>query len=259
MVTAADQLKTLTVRGLTYAHDDHNGIYDIDLTLEQGQFVVITGRVGSGKTTLLRTLLGLLPLQKGEVWWNGRLVTNPADFFVPPRTAYTAQIPQLFSMTLRENVLMGLPEADVDLTAVFHQAVMERDIAEMSSGLETIIGPKGVRLSGGQIQRTAAARMFARQPALLVFDDLSSALDVNTERLLWKRLGDRGAGRQGSGGESTTPTFLVVSHRRPALWRADRIVVLQNGRIADSGTLDELLARCAEMQYLWHGENLTQR
>jgi ABC-type multidrug transport system fused ATPase/permease subunit len=143
VATAADQLKTLTVHGLTYAHDDHNGIYDIDLTLEQGQFVVITGRVGSGKTTLLRALLGLLPVQKGEVSWNGRLITNPADFFVPPRTAYTAQIPQLFSMTLRENVLMGLQEADVDLTAVFHQAVMEQDIAEMSGGLETIIGPKG--------------------------------------------------------------------------------------------------------------------
>ena len=262
--TAADQLQTLTVRGLTYAHNDHNGIFDIDLTIEQGEFVVITGRVGSGKTTLLRTLLGLLPLQAGEICWNGRPITNPANFFVPPRTAYTAQIPQLFSMTLRENVLLGLDERKVGLTAVFHQAVMEQDIVEMSSGLETLIGPKGVRLSGGQIQRTAAARMFARQPALLVFDDLSSALDVNTEQLLWERL--RGDERSDHSPLATRhsplalrPTFLVVSHRRPALRRADKIVVLKDGRVADSGPLDALLTRCEEMQYLWRDENLTHR
>ena len=118
------------------------------------------------------------------------------------------------------------------------------DILELEDGLETLVGPKGVKLSGGQIQRSAAARMFVRDPELLVFDDLSSALDVETERILWERLFSR----------VDRPTCLVVSHRRPALRRADHIVVLQDGRVADEGTLAELLVRCEEMQWLWEGD-----
>ncbi|MCB8992236.1 MAG: ABC transporter ATP-binding protein, partial [Ardenticatenaceae bacterium] len=105
---------------------------------------------------------------------------------------------------------------------------------------------RGVRLSGGQMQRTAAARMFARDAELLVFDDLSSALDVETERQLWHRM------RNST--HHSPPTCLVVSHRREALRQADHIILLENGRIADEGTLDELLARSAEMQQLWQGD-----
>jgi ATP-binding cassette subfamily B protein len=106
------------------------------------------------------------------------------------------------------------------------------------------VGPKGVKLSGGQIQRSAAARMFVRQPELLVFDDISSALDVETEQQLWERLFAR----------TDAPTCLVVSHRRPALRRADHIIVLKDGQIEDEGKLDELLLRCEEMQRLWKGD-----
>jgi ATP-binding cassette, subfamily B, bacterial len=246
-------LETLELRGLSYCHDKNNGnghngecvgIDDISFQLQRGTVTVITGRVGAGKTTLLQALQGLLPLDAGEVWWNGRLITNPTDFFMPPFSAYTPQIPQLFSTTLRDNLLLGLAETAVDLPIALHQAVFEQDLAEMPDGLDTVVGPKGVRLSGGQIQRTAAARMFVRRPELYIFDDLSSALDVQTERLLWERLF----------ATDHTPTCLVVSHRKPALQRADQIVVLQNGRIADIGTLTELLDRCEEMQYLWQGE-----
>jgi ATP-binding cassette, subfamily B, bacterial len=251
--TAADRLEKLEVRGLTYRFQSENGpelmrgIEKIDLHLERGEFVVVTGRIGSGKSTLVRVLLGLLPHQSGEIYWNGTRVEDAAAFFRPPRCAYTAQVPRLFSDSLRENILMGLDETQIDLPSALHLSVLEPDLLALEEGLDTVVGPKGVRLSGGQVQRSAAARMFVRQPELLVFDDLSSALDVETEQTLWERLDEQRA--QAEGGF----TCLVVSHRRPALRRADRIIVMKGGRVESEGKLDELLETSEEMQRLWAG------
>ncbi|MEH2290103.1 ABC transporter ATP-binding protein [Nostoc sp.] len=239
--TAQHRLETLRIKNLSYHYPSTEcGIAEVSLTLKRGTLTVITGRIGSGKSTLLRVLLGLLPKQAGEIFWNNHQIEDPAAFFVPPRSAYTAQVPQLFSETLRNNILMGLPEDAVDLETAIYLAVMEKDIANLENGLDTLVGPRGTKLSGGQIQRSAAARMFVRESELLIFDDLSSALDVETERTLWQRLL-----------ETENFTCLAVSHRQIALHQADQIIVLKDGRVEAMGKLQELLATCEEMQRLW--------
>lgn len=241
-------MHTLEAHNLTYHYPDtKHGIEGINLHFKRGDFVVVTGRIGAGKTTLVRTLLGLLPKQHGEILWNGTIVDNPATFFVPPHCAYTAQTPGLFSTTLRENITLDQPVDENTLQSAIHTAVLERDIATLVDGLETRIGPRGVKLSGGQVQRTAAARMFAHNAELLVFDDLSSALDVGTEQLLWERLFAQ-----------QQTTCLVVSHRKAVLPRASHIIVLKNGKVENEGTLDELLRGCEEMWYLWYGNQERQ-
>lgn len=234
-----EPLQVLEGRDLSYFYpDSQRGIAHVSFRLERGHCLVITGRVGSGKTTLLRTILGLIPQDQGEVCWNGQRVTDPIAFFTPPQSAYTAQVPRLFSETLRNNILLGLSEQGVDVPGALRTAVLENEFTD----LDILLGPRGMNISGGQAQRTAAARMFVRAAELLVLDDLSSALDVHTENLLWERVF-----------VPDHPALLIVSHRPEALRRADSIIVLRDGKVEARGTLAELLPVNEEVRSIWYG------
>ncbi|MFP5333474.1 MAG: ABC transporter transmembrane domain-containing protein [Acidimicrobiia bacterium] len=238
-----EPLRTLAARDLTFRYPTTgSGIDGVSFEIGRGEFVVVTGRIGSGKTTLLRALLGLVPAS-GEIFWNGEAVDDPATFFTPPRTAYTAQVPRLFSDSLARNIGLGGHTTHEMMRDAIELAILTPDVADLERGLDTPVGARGVKLSGGQVQRSAAARAFATGAELLVFDDISSALDVETEAALWEGLFQR-----------RDVTFLVVSHRRPVLRRADRILLVDEGRLVAHGELPDLLETEAAMRALWEAE-----
>jgi ATP-binding cassette subfamily B protein len=234
---------SLDVSGLTARYAINGaGVVAVDLSVPAGSLTVVTGAVGSGKTTLLRALLGLIPIETGSIRWNGERVSDPGSLLVPPRVAYAGQVPRLVSAPLEENLRLGWPASAADLRWALAVSQFEADLAALPLGFATLIGPRGSRLSGGQSQRAALARAVLRQPELLILDDVSSALDTQTEERLWQALKDMGA------------SILVASHRRAVLQRADRIVVLDRGRVVAAGSMDQLLKEGGEFQRLWRAE-----
>ena len=216
-------LETLEVCGLTARYSTGGGVSDVSFSVHRGSFTVLTGPIGSGKSTLLRAMLGLTvnAALDGDVLWNGSVITDRAAFLVPPNAAYLSQVPQLISDSVGENVALGAAASESIETALTLAAV-RGDIAEMPHGLDTLIGPRGLRLSGGQRQRVATARALVHAPELVVLDDLSSALDVETELQLWHNLADAGM------------TVLAVSHRAVAFDRADQVLRLAAGRLVNA-------------------------
>lgn len=212
-------LETFEVVGLTARYGGRRGagtvVGPISLRAARGTFTVITGPVGAGKSTLLRAMLGLAwrASVSGEVRWNGEPVADPAAFLVPPNAAFLPQVPQLISDSVVDNVALGpTPRTLVD--EALRVAEIADDVAAMPAGGDTLIGPRGLRLSGGQRQRLATARALVHAPELVVLDDLSSAVDVETELRLWDNLAAAGL------------TVIAVSHRAVAFERADQVIRL---------------------------------
>ncbi|WP_346871074.1 ABC transporter ATP-binding protein [Clostridium sp. UBA5119] len=234
------EFKSLEIKELTYKYNETSGIENINLRVNKGDFVVVTGRIGAGKTTLIKSILGMLPVDSGKIYLNNEEVKNNSEKLTPPIVAYTSQNSNLFSDTIKNNVLLGLKDEGEKLEQAIYSAVLDRDIKNFKDGIDTLIGSKGVKLSGGQRQRVAVARMFARKADLYVFDDIYSALDIETEIKLWDRMFER-----------KNITALVVSNRHVALKNADKILVMKDGKIEGQGKLEELLKNCEEMRQIW--------
>lgn len=217
-------LEHLELSGFSAIHDDGTiGVSNLDLTVEAGELVLLVGQVGSGKSSLLSALAGLIE-HSGALRWNGREVTDPQAFLRPAQVAHVAQVPRVLSGSFSDNVLLGHRRAFDDPVAA---ARLGRDIEE-AGGKDALVGHRGVRLSGGQVQRLALARALAADAELLLADDVSSALDAATEIELWAALRER------------RTTVIGATAKRAALAQADRVVVLVDGEVAAVGPWSEI-------------------
>ncbi|MEV0152219.1 ABC transporter ATP-binding protein [Micromonospora sp. NPDC050686] len=225
-------LHRLELVGFGALHTDGTlAVRDVDLTVERGQLVLMVGPVGSGKSSLLRALAGIVH-HTGTLRWNGEPVTEPELFLRPSQVGYVGQLPRVLSGTVADNIALG---HEVDAARAVSTAQLEHDLAAAGGGLGLLIGHKGTRLSGGQLQRLALARALAPRTELLVADDVSSALDVTTELALWAALREHGV------------TVVGSTAKRAALVRADHVVVLVDGAVVAQGPWRELEGRWSHL------------
>jgi ABC-type multidrug transport system fused ATPase/permease subunit len=221
-------LRRLDLVSFSAVHEDGTlGVRDVDLTVERGQLVLLVGAVGAGKSSLLRALAGIVH-HTGTLRWNGQPVTEPELFLRPNQVGYVAQLPRVLSGTVTDNIALG---HQVDAAGAVSTAQLHHDLAAAGDGLGLLIGHKGTRLSGGQLQRLALARALAPRTELLIADDVSSALDVTTELDLWRALRGHGV------------TVIGSTAKRAALAQADKVVVLVAGAAVAEGSWPELAPR----------------
>lgn len=211
----------------------------VSLAVPAGGRVAVVGRSGGGKSTLLALALALYRPSGGRVTLDGADVAGLDPAFLRRALAAVAQEPPLFALSVRENVLYNAPPgAAARLAAACAVAHLDAVLAALPLGLDTLVGERGVRLSGGQKQRVAIARAVVRDPALLLLDESTSALDSESERRVAAALEAHLAARTPAPGG-----MLLVAHRLSTVRSADTIVVLQDGCVAEAGSYDELLAR----------------
>lgn len=224
-------LARLRLSGVSAVHDDGTvGVRNVHLDLRPGRTVLVVGRVGAGKSSLLAGLAGLIRLD-GAVTWNDTPVTDLAGL-AGTRTAFVGQLPRIVSGTIAENVHL---DHDRAVAPPLTTAQLDEDVAE-AGGHGTVVGHRGLRLSGGQTQRLALARALAAEPDLLIVDDVSSALDAATEAALWAAL------------RSSGTTIVGSSSRATTLRAADHVIVLDQGRQVDAGSWDALRARWGHLE-----------
>jgi ATP-binding cassette subfamily B protein len=257
-LAASDKPAHVAITGLTIQIGERKLLDDITLDLAPGTITAVVGRTGSGKSTFVEALCRLIVVPRGTIAIDGRDVTTLPLASLRAQIGYAPQEAFLFSTTIADNIAMGygggtaIPAArraelervgaaasapdlsgDPKVMAASKAAGLGRDLAAMPEGLATVVGERGITLSGGQRQRVALARSLAASPRLLVLDDSLSSVDAETEKLILANLRDVMTGR----------TAVLISHRVAAMKDADQIVVLDQGKIVERGSHDELIAK----------------
>ena len=218
-----------------FSYEGNNHVLeDINFTINKGETIGVVGKTGSGKTTFIKQFLHLYPIKENTLLLDGKGIERYYDYSVRAKIGYAPQEYQLFSKSIKENVLFYRYDLEDKLEDVLEQADIKKDISRFKDGIDTLVGENGLSLSGGQKQRLGIARALLSNPEILILDDSLSAVDSNTEKTIIENIKKTREGK----------TNIIVAHRISAVRHADKIVVLDNGKILDFGTHDELLEKC---------------
>jgi ATP-binding cassette subfamily B protein len=230
-------------QGVSFAYDAARPILrNVDLRLPAGQITAVVGSSGAGKSTLSRLLYRFYDLEQGAIRIDGQEIRSITQSSLRAVIGIVPQDTVLFNDTLEYNIRYGRPDAsDDEIRAVAEAAHLTRFIASLPDGMQTRVGERGLKLSGGEKQRVAIARALLKRPALLIFDEATSALDSESEKAIQAELMEVSKGR----------TTLVIAHRLSTIVDADQIVVLENGQIVEHGRHAELLGRRGRYAELW--------
>lgn len=229
-----DRLESIRMKDVTFRYPTStiDNLSHVSLDLKRGETLGVVGRTGSGKSTLLKQLLHEYPTGSGDILISGIRLEDIAVEQLHSWIGYVPQEQILFSKSVRENIQFGKPHADDDdIMEAIRTAAFDQDLGTLSDGLDTLVGEKGIALSGGQKQRVSLARAFIGDPDILLLDDALSAVDARTEARIIDNIRRKRSGK----------TTLISTHRLSAVEHADRIVVLEQGRIIEEGTHSELL------------------
>ena len=226
---------SIEFKEFNFSYEDNNHVLeDINFIINKGETIGVVGKTGSGKTTFIKQLLRLYPIEKNTLLLDGKGIEQYYDYSVREKIGYAPQEYQLFSKSIKENVLFYRYDLEDRLDEVLEQADIKKDIIRFKDGIDTLVGENGLSLSGGQKQRLGIARALLSNPEILILDDSLSAVDCNTEKTIIENIKKNRKGK----------TNIIVAHRISAVRHADKIVVLDNGKILNFGTHDELLEKC---------------
>ena len=226
---------SIEFKEFNFSFEDNNHVLeDINFTINKGETIGVVGKTGSGKTTFIKQLLRLYPIKENTLLLDGKGIEKYYDYSVREKIGYAPQEYQLFSKSIKENVLFYRYDLEDRLDEVLEQADIKKDISRFKDGIDTLVGENGLSLSGGQKQRLGIARALLSDPDILILDDSLSAVDSNTEKTIIENIKKTREGK----------TNIIVAHRISAVRHADKIVVLDNGKILNFGTHDELLEKC---------------
>ena len=225
---------SIEFKNFNFLYDDKNVLENINFKINKGETIGIVGQTGSGKTTLIKQLLRLYPVEKGSLLLDNQGIEKYYDYSVREKMGYAPQEYQLFSKTIKDNILFYRENLEDNLEQALILSDIKKDIENFKDGINTLVGENGISLSGGQKQRLGIARAILANPDILILDDSLSAVDANTEKTIIENIKNH---RQGK-------TNIIVSHRISAVRHADKILVLENGEVLSEGRHEELLDKC---------------